>query len=273
MTASGYHLDMPVQDSPFPGMDPYLERHWSAVHAHLVPAAMLALNALLPEDLIARCEERLSVGAQDFGVELEQRVVPDVRVFEPGMPDAPGGATTLTAPFQLVVDLDPVTERFIRIIRPADEQLVTVVEFVSPANKSPAGIEQAMEKRSALLSAGVHVVEIDLVRRGNWRKLLAPHLCPPEAVTAYRYTVRLGGHREAAYLYPVALREPLRPAEVPLRPTDPKVTLDLRQLIADVYRGGRYGRTLNYREDPDPPLAPDDAVWADALLRSAGLRG
>ncbi len=264
--------------SPFPGMDPYLERHWPAVHAHLVPAAMLALNAVLPDDLVARCEERLAIGAEDPADGLTQQVVPDVRVFEPaaGASAAATAATAatavLTAPFKLVVDLEPLTERFIRILRPAGEELVTVIEFVSPANKTPAGVEQAVGKRDDLLRAGVHVVEVDLVRRGHWRGLLAPHVCPREAVAAFRYTVRLGGHREAAYLYPAPLREPLPPVVVPLRPSDAPVSIDLQQLMADVYRGGRYGRTVDYAAAADPPLSAADAAWADALLRAAGRR-
>ena len=259
-------------DSPFPGMDPYLERHWAAVHAHLVPAAMLALNRSLPDDLVARVEERLAIGADDLPTDRVQRAVPDVRVFEPGVAPTGGGTALLTAPDKLVVDLDPATELFVRIIRPADEQLVCVVEFLSPANKTSAGIEQMAEKRSALVRAGVHVVEVDLTRHGNWRRLLAPHVCPPEAFTAYRYTLRLGGDRAAAYLYPAPLRDSLPAVPVPLRPGDPVIRLDLQSLIGDVYRGGRYGRTLDYADDPDLPLSPDAAAWADALLRAAARR-
>ena len=262
---------MPVLDSPFPGMDPYLERHWSAVHAHLVPAAMLALNDVLPDDLVARVEERLAIGADELPDGL-QRIVPDVRVFEPGDGTMAGGVGVLTAPYKLVVDLDPATELFVRIIRPDDEQLVCVLEFVSPANKTAGGIEQVTQKRSALVRAGVHVVEVDLTRRGNWRRLMAPHVCPLEAVTPYRYTVRLGGEPAAAYLYPVSVRDPVPPVPIPLRPGDPAVNLDLQRLLTDVYRGGRYGRTLTYADDPDPPLPEADRAWAHELLRLAGRR-
>jgi hypothetical protein len=40
--------------SPFPGMDPYLERHWPDVHSALVMSARGVLNELLPPDLVAR---------------------------------------------------------------------------------------------------------------------------------------------------------------------------------------------------------------------------
>jgi hypothetical protein len=53
-------------DSRFPGMDPYLERHWLDVHASLVPAAQNALNRTLLDGLIAGTEERVAV--DDGGV-------------------------------------------------------------------------------------------------------------------------------------------------------------------------------------------------------------
>ena len=263
---------MPARDSPFPGMDPYLERHWSAVQAHLVPAAMLALNDVLPDDLVARVEERLAVGTDELP-DVVRRVVPDVRVFEPGSdPIGADGTAVLTAPFKLVVDLDPAAELFVNVVQPDGERLVCVIEFVSPANKTVGGVEQMAERRSALVRAGTHVVEVDLVRRGNWRRLLAPHVCPAEAVADYRYTVRLANRPAAAYLYPAPLRRPLPPVPIPLRPEDPVVELDLQQLMAAVYRGGRYGRTLSYADGPSPPLSTDDAAWADGLLRAAGCR-
>lgn len=48
--------------------------------------------------------------------------------------------------------------------------------------------------------------------------------------------------------------------------------VDLNRLIHELYVRGGYGRRTNYQEDAEPPLTGDDADWADALLRSAGLR-
>ena len=45
--------------SPFPGMDPYLEQHWGDVHHSLVTFAQGSLNEQLPADLRARVEERV----------------------------------------------------------------------------------------------------------------------------------------------------------------------------------------------------------------------
>lgn len=48
--------------------------------------------------------------------------------------------------------------------------------------------------------------------------------------------------------------------------------LDLQELLARCCRDGRYEGTLDYQRAPDPPLEPEDAAWADELLRGAGLR-
>jgi hypothetical protein len=45
---------------PFPGMDPYLERHWGDVHSDLIAQTRTTLNGELPPDLIARTEERVA---------------------------------------------------------------------------------------------------------------------------------------------------------------------------------------------------------------------
>jgi hypothetical protein len=59
---------------------------------------------------------------------------------------------------------------------------------------------------------------------------------------------------------------------IPLRQTDADVPLDLQALIDQCYRNGDYEDDLNYQTDPYPPLDPDDARWADALLRKLGRR-
>ncbi len=249
--------------SPFPGMDPYLEPHWPGLHTQLAAMATGELNRILPDDLVARPEERLSIESSD---ELIRTVAPDVTVFQPGSPEFQEGGLAISAPYKLVVEAEPLTERFIQIITASEGRLITVIEFISPANKMGAGLEQYLQKRDELLAGGVHVVEIDLVRRGNWRGLLRPHACPPEAIAPYRVTLRVGGRR-SAYLYPISLREPLPSISIPLRPGDKEVKLALQPLLDQAYENGRYDRSLDYSQPPDPPLEGDDAAWAAALLK------
>ncbi len=260
-------------DSPFPGMDPYLERHWLPVQTQRVGTASPALNRRLPSDLVARPEEHLAVEVDEDGPVQSRRrlVVPDARVFESPASEA-SGATAVVAPFKLVLEREPAKERSVVILSDGGERLLTVIEFVSPTDKTGEGADLFVAKRDDLLNGGVNVVEIDLVRRGNWRRLLEPHLCPRDAASTYRATVRIAVEPSAIYVYPMPLRSVLPPVPIPLRESDEPLPLDLRQLVADVYADDRYGYTLDYTGEPSPPLAPDDAAWADALLRAAGRR-
>lgn len=153
--------------SPFPGMDPFLEPHWLDIQTALVGEVRRSLNQSLPPGIVARAEERVAV---ESDADAYRRVGPDIRVFSPSTADPSEGAagTAIEAPFKLVVELDPIIERYIRIIDDAGE-LIAVVEFLSPTNKRQPGLDRYREKRSDLLRASVHVVEVDLVRAGDWR--------------------------------------------------------------------------------------------------------
>jgi hypothetical protein len=78
------------------------------------------------------------------------------------------------------------------------------------------------------------------------------------------------GGRRSAYLYPIGLRNPLPSISIPLRPGDQELKLDLQPLLEQAYENGRYGRTTDYTQPPDPPLEEDDAAWADALPKPGG---
>ncbi len=67
------------------------------------------------------------------------------------------------------------------------------------------------------------------------------------------------------------MRERLPAIAIPLRRDDRDVPLDLQALLDQCYEAAAYD-DIDYREEPDPPLKPDDARWADELLREQGLR-
>lgn len=258
--------------SPFPGMDPYLEQHWPDVHAKLVTYAADMLNEQLPEQLVARTEERIAV---EFDEGEPDRVTPDVRVLQAVERDVVArsvGGVTITAPIRLVAMIEPLTERYIEIIDATGNRLVTVIEVLSPANKRGEGLKAFRKKREELVEGGVHFVEIDLVRQGDWQALLRPHRYGKRLTTAYRATVRLASDSMAVYVYPISLEDRLPRLPVPLRPTDPEVALDLQPLLDAAYRNGRYATTLDYKQPCDPPLEGDWASWADVLLKTAGKR-
>lgn len=72
-------------------------------------------------------------------------------------------------------------------------------------------------------------------------------------------------------LYPCPLRERLPVLAIPLRSGDADVPLDLQPLIDRCYELGGYWQG-DYREEPVPPVLPEERDWLYERLRSAGLR-
>ena len=260
--------------SPFPGMDPYLEQHWGDVHHGLITYARDQLQSRLPADLRARMQERIVVEPSE---EAERSLYPDDHVAERG---ARGGATALTdvqvgTAQPLVIHLadEQATEGYIEIVEAdSGQRVVTVIEVLSPSNKL-AGDGQVLyrQKQRELKAGGVRLVEIDLLRSGK-RVLAVPSRKIPKAYrTTYQVCVRRGWRPFEVEIYRVPLAELLPAIKVPLREGDHDVKLELQPLIEQVYRNGRYEST-DYRADPLPPLAADDAAWADELLKRRGLR-
>jgi hypothetical protein len=260
--------------SPFPGIDPYLERHWGDVHADLVALTRTSLNLVLPGDLVARMEERVVI--DDVNPERRRAIYPDVRVYE----DASQGNTTVTStggaavaePIVLEMEVEEHTETFVTILDPEGGQLVTVIEFLSPANKlAGEGRNQFRRKRDELLASQVNFVELDLIRQGSWRDLLAPVVAPASIRTSHRVITRRFHQVRQIELYPLSLRQPLPAIPIPLRQGDKDVRLELQTMVDQAYRNGRYDR-IDYGAECHPPLEAEDAAWADELLRKAGLR-
>jgi hypothetical protein len=259
--------------SPFPGMDPYLERHWGDVHTRLIIYTSDSLRRLLPADLRARVEERVFVEAPEA---VERSIYPDVRIIKKGEKPARSVTDTGVAVAEpLVVNLadDPITQRYIEIIDVARGGcVITVIEFLSPSNKLAGEGRRLYEKKQdELIRSRVSSVEIDLPRDGLHTLAIPQRTIPASHRTPYGACVQRGwmvGHFE---FYAFALRERLPAIRIPLRKDEDDVCLDLQAVIAQCYDNGGYD-TIDYRVEPIPPLLADDARWADELLRQSGRR-
>jgi len=176
-------------------------------------------------------------------------------------------------PLVLHLPDEPITQGFLEIIEVGSgSRVVTVIEFLSPSNKVPGeGQDLYLEKQREVLAAGASLVEIDLTRAGRRVLSVRPEWIPPSHRSTYQVCVRRGWKPLDAEIYRVPLQERLPVIRIPLRETDQDVPLDLQILIDKCYYNGGYD-DLNYREPLDPPLAPEDAAWADQLLRSQGRR-
>lgn len=261
--------------SPFPGMDPYLERHWGDIHTSVMDYARNQLNVQLPEDLQARVEESVAV-AIDYRTAHTR--YPDVRVVEES-----GVAGTVTAtsrpgvalaePCILFLEDEPGTERHLEIVDLSDGgRVVTAVEVLSPANKlGTDGRAAFRRKQREYLEAGVNLVEIDLLREGDFVLAIPEQRIPAAHRTPYLACVRRATTPDRAEVYRLPLRTPLPNFPIPLRPSDSDAVLQLQPIIDACYRDGRYDR-IDYRVEPVPRLGEDDACWADQLLREKGRR-
>ncbi len=261
--------------SPFPGMDPYLDAHWPDVHPRLIVDASNLLQGQLGESLVARIEERLIVEDPFSGV--SRRIGPDVRVVEHGIGSStaePLGGVAVAEPIVLSSEAEPFAQRYVEIIDlSTGGRVITVIEFVSPTNKTPGeGLERYVQKQSECRSAGVNLVEIDLTRQGR-RQLLAHRWCDAHLYdSTYQASIWRAAAAHRVELYPIRLADRLPALGIPLRPSDQDAVLDLQTLVDGVYAASRYDRTTDYRRSPDPPLSDEEAAWADAILKAVGKR-
>jgi Protein of unknown function (DUF4058) len=262
--------------SPFPGMDPYLERYGGDVHTSLATYAKDYLQRQLPTDLIACVEEHVVVVSDD-DEQQAYAYCPDtpIEVFLNVAASQSESAAGMAVADSIEVPriAEPMTEHSIRIVEPrSGNRIVTAIELLTPANKiGEAGRNAYSKKRAKLLEGGVSLVEIDLVREGRPNLAVAMKSIPARYRQPYRICVVRAWRMDKAQIYRVSLRNRLPVVSIPLRRSESEVSVDLQMLIEMVYENGRY-YLRDYSEDLVPPLSAADADWANRLLRETGLR-
>ena len=259
--------------SPFPGMDPFIEAFWSDFHGSFGFASKQVLNPHLPDELATRVETDIYIhelSAEEREVGVRRKVAEgdaSVNVVEEsGAAGRRRAGAAAVAERTAVGYLPGVIEERVRKVVVRDrfrEEIVTVIELLSPTNK--VRHRDAFEqKRRALLDTPAHLVEIDLLRQG---RRLPIEDCPE---SDFLVTVSVAERRPAVDLWAFSLRDPLPVIPVPLR--DGAVApFDLRALLDLIYDASEYDRQI-YAYPPDPPLAPADAAWAADVLKGAGRR-
>lgn len=158
---------------PFPGMDPWLEHpaHWPGVHNRLITA--------IADEIVPKVAPR-------YFVDIEQHTYLTLLGEEPitDRPDIVVGRTRSRKPLPHpldpavsaavgVLELDvevPVRDRvdvwYLEIRKVGNGKLVTVIEVLSPANKSHSlGRKTYSKKRNRIFGSKTSLIEIDLLRR------------------------------------------------------------------------------------------------------------
>ncbi|MGB7414647.1 MAG: DUF4058 family protein [Thermosynechococcaceae cyanobacterium] len=255
--------------SPFPGMDPYLEGYlWPDVHNALASKIRQQLTPKLRPHYTARLEIYV---VEDRFPESEVGILyPDVEVIRSRVSirtaQSESAATTVITPAGLTLPVvQPVSVRLasIEIKDTAKNKLVTCIEILSPVNKREPGLLTYRQKRQRLYQAGVHLLELDLLRRGT-RPFAHPQL--PEVPYAISLTRSKSPSME---VWPLQLSDPLPVLPVPLQMPDADVPMDLSAAIAEVYDEAAYDLSVNYAEPPPPPaLSQIDQEWTVQLMNS-----
>jgi hypothetical protein len=252
-------------------MDPYLEERniWPDVHNALIVAIRDALVPTVAPAYYVAIEERTYI-VEEEGEKFVGR--PDVAIItapaaaeqkgESGVATGSSTAETVNLPL-----FEKVREGYLEVRDTQTHEVITVIEVLSPTNKVVGeGRREYEAKRRDVLYTLTNLIEIDLLRAGE------PMEMKPTPKRDYRIVVRAGWERHRARLYAFSVRHPIPDFPVPLRRDEKEVVLALGKLLSEIYDRARYDIRLNYHQPPEPPLAPEDAVWASELLRAKGLR-
>jgi len=260
--------------SPFPGMDPFLEGHlWPDVHHAFAGEIRRRLTPRLAPRYVARLEIYV---VEDENPEAEVGILyPDVEVLRSGVgiggdreknAEAPESKPALKAPLTIPV-IQPIDVRIaaVEIRDTASNQLVTCIEILSPVNKRGRGLSRYRKRRERILASNVHLLEIDLLRRGT--RVLASH--PRLPSTAYLITLTRSPP-VSVEVWPIELSQRLPEVPVPLRAPDADVSLELSPALSTIYDEAAYQLSVDYAGSPPPPPTSEaDQRWMRELLERA----
>jgi hypothetical protein len=215
-------------------MDPYLEDEqlWPSFHHGLVTC----LQQVIQFGLMDRYSSTLG----------DRRYVRD---------DGPSGA----APS------GEEREQYIEVYARPQGRLVTVVDVVSPANKTTAAGRAAyLATRQHAKDVGANLVEVDLVLQGT-----AILEYPREAVPTWAYAVSVSRaiNWERHEFYPATLWKFLPRFRVPLATDQRDLILDLQGVFAHSYDHAGFDFRIDYTREPGVFLYGEDRRWLAELLR------
>ncbi len=256
--------------SPFPGVDPYLEQHWGDIHTSLMVYVRDQITEQLPSDLQARVEESVCVDED----ESSRWIYPDFKVIEHPDPRSSSAVAvaeiTVAEPMIIPVPSELPTQRHIEIVdRNSGNRVVTAIELLNPANKEEGLGRQAYRRKQLdYITAGVNLVEIDLIRAGAFVVAVPQDAIPSNKRTPYVVCVRRVQRPDEAEVIAIAIDKPVPNFRIPLRPTDGDIVLRLQPLLGDCYRRGRYA-SIDYSHPPRPPLDEQTATWVNAIPRDS----
>ncbi len=248
---------------PFPGVDPYLEDqfYWMEFHGRFLYSLQEVLGDHLPDDYEARIDERVKL--VDVESDSAIQIRPDVAVtYSSGRPSA-GTAALLDPDTIPTIVMDEDREVFLKVLHRPDRKVVTIIELLSPANKSESDRRDYLTRRNAIMHQPVHLVELDFLVAGQSVPMRRP--MPP---TDFHAILSRWEQRPDCQVYSWGVRQGLPSLPIPLRAPDPDVMIDMADVYATAYQRGRYAKSVDYRRALSVPLAEADRAWAEERGRA-----
>jgi hypothetical protein len=238
-------------------------------HGQLCAEIARQLGPKLRPRYLARLTERFFTDISVDPDVSKKPLYPDVGVVEQDISSrGPQSFGIATAPVRVATEMPESILHFSLEIRDLHERrLVTSIEVLSPSNKHGEGRQEYLAKRRRVLLGTAHLIEIDLLRKGQ--RLPMKELLPPAPYYVY---VGRSETRPDTDVWPVLLDRPLPSVPVPLLAEDPDVMLDLQLAFTTVCDLSDYDLEIDYTKPADVPLSPKEADWSDSHLRAAGLR-
>ncbi|MEC4816851.1 MAG: DUF4058 family protein [Scytonema sp. PMC 1069.18] len=262
--------------SPFPGMDPYLEQpiFWSSFHSRLIVAIADFIEPQLSPQYYIEVETRTYESDESEDDVLIG--IPDAIVFSGQFNTTTSeqlsdesSLATQSRPERVSVPMPlEIKERYLEVREIGTDEVITIIELLSPKNKRAGDGRTAYEKkRRAILASATHLVEVDLLRGGKPMAILGV-----KSPSAYRILVSRSHQRPMADLYNVTLLQELPSFPIPLKLDEEEPLVHLQKVFNGVYERARYATRIDYNQPiPPPKLSQANQQWVEELL--APIRG
>jgi len=255
-----------MMPTPFPGMGPYLERSglWLQIQAALVVGIQHFLTPLLRPRYHVSIEERTYLTV--LPPTGEEVGIPDVLVVSSwdDFEETDTAVATPTATKPVTGELpmpETVVERYLEVHDVVNRDVVTVIEILSPTNKTVRKNRiQYEHKRLEVLSSLTNLIEIDLIRKGK------PFSMKINGKSDYRIVISRSQHRPSADIYLFGVRDKIPYFPMERRDGEPEPVLPLNKIVHDLYDLGGYDLVIDYQQPPEPRLSKEDAKWAAQLI-------
>lgn len=255
--------------NPFLGMNPYLEGNlWRDVHQSISIKIRNKLVPLIRPKYVAIVEQYVEKDIEN-GLNL-QIMYPDVAVFRNELKEPSiiyNNSSDDFTPANISISKEEVLEikiPKIEIRERETNQLVTVIEVLSPVNKRNPGRQNYLNKRLGLFDSKIHLIEIDFLRKGK-RTVLIPEGKQSDYIVALSR-----GNGKKTDIWTIDLQDKLPTIPVPLGEKDDDIPLNLQQAMEEIFEEAGYQDSINYDNFPPlPKFSKEKMDWMKSLLKSA----